>query len=225
MTYRFSLDSLFWLWVPVLFFIGQILVEIGLPASTLSAMHSEGGSHEILQVAVISFALLVAIASLTRIDWTQQKWLGAWFIVAALCCLYVAGEEISWGQHVFYWETSESWSQINDQNETNLHNTSSWLDQKPRLLLLLGIALGGLIFPLLQKYRAGSLPDRFAVLYPDWRLFVTALFVVVPHLVEKIAGANGIRTFVRGSEVQELYMYYFVALYLWDLRGRVFAKA
>lgn len=221
MTYRSSLDSIFWLWVPALFFVGQIFIEMTLPTQLLSDMHSEGGSHEILQFFVITFALLMALAGLARVQWSTQKWLGVWFGVAAFCCLYVAGEEISWGQHVFYWETSEHWARINDQNETNFHNTSSWLDQKPRLLLLIGITCGGLIFPLLQKYKPGILPARFRVIYPDWRMFVVALAVVVPYLVEKTAEAMGIITFVRGSEVQELFMYYFVALYLWDLRGRI----
>lgn len=221
MAHRSSLDSIFWLWLPALFFIGQIIIELSLPDQLLSEMHSEGGTHEILQFFIISFALLMALAGLARVDWSHQKWLGAWFGLAALCCLYVAGEEISWGQHVFYWDTPEQWAVLNDQNETNLHNTSSWLDQKPRLLLLLGIAFGGLVFPLLNKYCADFLPARFAIIYPDWRMFVVALFVVIPYLVEKAAEAAGFMTFVRGSEVQELYMYYFVALYLWDMRGRV----
>lgn len=225
MTRRSFIDPIFWLWVPLLFILFQFALESGVPRELLGQLHSEWGPHETLQFFIISLALIVALTALRDIDWRSQRPLGAWFALAALSCFYVAGEEVSWGQHIMGWETSEGWAQINDQQETNVHNTSSWLDQKPRLILLIGIALGGLIFPLLEKYRPQTLPARFAVLYPDRRLFVVALLVVVPHLVEKLGEAMGFATFARVSEVQELYMYYFVLLYLWDLRGRELSKA
>lgn len=45
-----------------------------------------------------------------------------WFLILAFVFLLGAGEEISWGQRIFGWETSESYGQINRQNETNIHN-------------------------------------------------------------------------------------------------------
>ncbi len=47
-----------------------------------------------------------------------------WFLILAFIFLLGSGEEISWGQRIFGWETSEGYSQINRQNETNLHNLS-----------------------------------------------------------------------------------------------------
>lgn len=52
---------------------------------------------------------------------------GAWvatLLVAlyALLFFFAAGEEISWGQRVFGWETAEFFAENNYQNETNLHN-------------------------------------------------------------------------------------------------------
>lgn len=46
---------------------------------------------------------------------------------ALLCILFFAafGEEISWGQRIFGWNTPDSWSGMNAQKETNLHNL--WL--------------------------------------------------------------------------------------------------
>ncbi|WMJ74850.1 hypothetical protein RCC89_16985 [Cytophagaceae bacterium ABcell3] len=43
-------------------------------------------------------------------------------IVMGVVFLWAAGEEISWGQRIFDWETAESWKEINDQDETNIHN-------------------------------------------------------------------------------------------------------
>jgi hypothetical protein len=43
----------------------------------------------------------------------------------ALGALFVAGEEISWGQRLFGWSTPESLGAINHQDETNVHNIHS----------------------------------------------------------------------------------------------------
>ena len=40
----------------------------------------------------------------------------------ALLFFFAAGEEVSWGQRIFGWETSEALKEINYQDETNLHN-------------------------------------------------------------------------------------------------------
>lgn len=40
----------------------------------------------------------------------------------ALAFLFGAGEEISWGQRIFGWETSEAMKAINRQDETTIHN-------------------------------------------------------------------------------------------------------
>lgn len=220
----FSLDPLWWLWLPLLAMTIQIVLEIFLPGDVLGALHSEWGPHETLQFVVIAIAFLIGLTTLPRIEWKTRKDLGAWIVLATLCCLYVAGEELSWGQHVFQWGTPKFWHTVNDQNETNLHNISSWFDQKPRLILLIGIIVGGIVIPILQKYYPARLPSRFDSFYPPASLFVPALFCAVPQLVEKLGEAMEMPVFARVSEVQELYMFYFVALYLWALRSREFAK-
>ncbi len=221
----FSLDSLWWLWVPLFFMAFQLSMEISLPRDVLGVLLSEWGPQETLQFMIISVAFLIAFTNLFRVNWATQKLLGGWIALAALSCFYVAGEEISWGQHIFGWETSADWQGVNDQGETNLHNTSSWLDQKPRLLLFIGIIVGGLIVPFVQKYRPALLPVKFSALYPSAQLVAVALLATLPYAIEEVAEAFDIATFARVSEVQELYMYYFVLLYLWCLRVRELSKA
>jgi len=221
MSEKFILHPVWWLWIPGIFMVIQTGLEIFLPGALLSALHSENGPHESLQFFVILGALGVAVSTLLRLNWKTQKALGGWLALAAICCAYVAGEEISWGQHILEWSTPEFWAQVNDQGETNLHNTSSWLDQKPRLLLMIGIVVGGLVIPALQKYRPALLPAKFEVIYPPKELALIAAFVIVPKIAESSFELFGIRLFERFSEVQELYMFYFVLLYLIALRKRV----
>lgn len=122
------------------------------------------------------------------------------------------------------WPTPESWARINDQQETNLHNTSDWLDQKPRLLLLVSVIVGGLLIPFLQKVKPDLLPRRFEGLYPPGELSFIALLILVPHLLEKFLSMADIYIFTRFSEVEEVYIFYFVLLYLIALTRREITK-
>jgi len=221
MTASGRMNRFWWLILPLAFLILQIVLEITLPPGLLAVMHTENAPHEIVPWVIIGGALAVALAALLKINPRKDKWLFAWVGIAALSCFYVMGEEISWGQHFLNWDTPEYWRNVNDQHETNLHNTSSWFDQKPRLILLIGIVMGGIIFPLLQKYKPGTLPEKFAIIYPPAFLMPTALLVLGPYLVEKILAAFDRGFFERVSEVQEIYMFYFVLLYMIVLRRRI----
>jgi hypothetical protein len=215
-----KLYSFFWLWLPLLVIPAQFLFEFLVPSDQLPILMSEAGPHEIAQVAILFLALLIAFATLFKLNWKTQKWLGAWIALAGLCCFYVVGEEISWGQHILKWNTPEYWAAINDQNETNFHNTSSWLDQKPRLILLIGIITGGLLIPLAQRFKPGLLPARFTAIYPPAQSMLIALLVIATQLVDLLP----VKIFERPSEVQELYMFYFVLLYLAVLRRRILQR-
>lgn len=221
-----TIPLFFWLIIPIALILAQIGLELSFTREQLAPMHSEGGPHETLQSLYIGAAFFMALWMLFKIDWKTQKEIGLVVLLAALGSFYISGEEISWGQHILNWDTPEYWSAVNDQNETNLHNTSSWLDQKPRLLLFIGIVAAGLLVPALRRCKPSLLPARFTAFYPSDILAVTALGVAVPYAVQEIAEhffQGGV--FARVSEVQEVYMYYFVALYLWDLYKREISKA
>ncbi len=113
---------------PALIIVGQIGLEIFVPDQYMPELHSEFGPHEILQGLILFPAILLA---LRVIQLAPSVPLRGWGILALIGSVYVFGEELSWGQHLFDWTTPEFWNQINDQGETNFHNTSSWLDQKP----------------------------------------------------------------------------------------------
>jgi hypothetical protein len=72
-------------------------------------------------------AALILLASQVALQLRQPpaalarplRWAG-WALVAL--ALFAAGEEISWGQRIFGFETGETMQAINLQRETNLHN-------------------------------------------------------------------------------------------------------
>lgn len=210
----------FWfLWLPILVIVVQLAYEVTHDAAQLAMMMSENGPVELAQWVVVTLAAVVAFVTLLKVNFKTDPFLFAWVLVAGLACVYIAGEEVSWGQHFMNWDTPSYWATVNDQQETNLHNTTSWLDQKPRLILMVGIVLGGIVFPVLRKFKPGILPQKFAMIYPAAALMPVAILVIGPYLVDKI-----VNVFERVSEVQELYMYYFVLLYLIMLKSRITQK-
>ena len=192
-----------------------------MPGDILFAMHNEDGTHELLQFIIITVAFGMGTIILYKTRKTLSVPLKLWVGLATLCSLYVAGEEISWGQHIFEWATPEFWHQVNDQQETNLHNTSSWLDQKPRLLLLVGSIVGGVIIPLLARFKPAVLPQKFAVIYPEKYVALTALAALGIKVAEKTGEAFGVNLFERASEVEELFLFYFVLLYMMMIKDRL----
>ncbi|MCB9981857.1 MAG: hypothetical protein H6860_05620 [Rhodospirillales bacterium] len=66
-------------------------------AEAFGKPHSESGPHEFFEFIFVGAAFFVAVSTLTKLKYPQQKWLCAWVSLAAICCFYVAGEEVSWG--------------------------------------------------------------------------------------------------------------------------------
>jgi hypothetical protein len=142
--------------------------------------------------------------------------------------LYYFFEEISWGQHIFGWQTQEFFSNINSQNEINIHNTSSLFNELPRNLLLIWCSLS-FIFVKILKTEFFSLKY---IIFPNKNLkFISILILIffVPDLlVDKLDLAPGHPAandteillniffeiisfnFVRLSELQELLFNFYI---------------
>ncbi len=215
------LPKVLWLWLPLAFMAIQFIIEFALDGPTLSILHSEGGPHESLQALIVAAAFVLAIVIFIKMK-SDNIWLRMWIALAAICSLYVTGEEISWGQHILDWSTPDFWAGLNDQGETNLHNTSSWFDQKPRLILLIGAITGGLLIPAAQRWKPKFVPQRFTIIYPPATLGITAALAISTNLLDKVfESLRNEPFFARGSEVEEVYLFYFVLLYLIALRRRL----
>ena len=197
--------------IPVLLMIAQLLSEALLPDQAKPAFFSEEGPHEKFQALIVWVAFYFSVRIFFR---AEGLWLRLWYGIALLGCLFIGGEEISWGQTYLQWATPDSWMAINDQGETNFHNTSDWLDQKPKILLQIGVLVGGLIIPAYQKWKPEKLPARFAAIYPTWHVVPAAGFAFAVKLIDTIQDRLDQHLFWRASEVLEIYIYYFIFMYL-----------
>ncbi len=80
----------------------------------------ETGLVETVQLLLLLAAALV----LARAAWAMGLSSGRGLTLALLAAaaLLVAGEEASWGQWYFRWQTPDAWAAVNQQGETNVHN-------------------------------------------------------------------------------------------------------
>lgn len=209
------------LWLPLLLLAAQLIAEKMVTGPLHELLLTENGPVETLQFILLVWAFAVAGLLLADLRFRPPVYLSIWIFLAALGCFYVGGEEVSWGQHFLNWDTPSYWAALNDQEETNLHNTSAWFDQKPRLLLEIGVIIGGLLLPLYQRFSKKALPGWLAAITPPGRFWLIAFLVLVIKIADKFGGATGIYMFDRASEVIEFYLFYFILLYLLDMRTRL----
>ena len=117
--------------------------------------------------------------------------------LVALFCLFVAGEEMSWGQRLLGFMPPEAFLATNAQQEFNLHN---FRDVFGRPKIVLGIALAGygIVLPLMARWRTGSrMLARIGSTPPDPALWLAALVILLwwyplkftGEWVELVAGA------------------------------------
>ena len=155
----------------------------------------------------------------------QPWWSAYWLLAWILACIYFAGEEISWGQWYFEWETPQAFSEINDQNETNLHNMSTWFDQKPRALVELWIFVAGLLLPLLNLILKKETPRNWTY----WIMPVPALIsAAMVFMLVRFAGWSEIyeiKELLGSSEFRELCIALFLSLFLISYPARIKVNA
>jgi glucan phosphoethanolaminetransferase (alkaline phosphatase superfamily) len=205
--------------LPPAFFAFSIIIEKVFGYTCFTAC--EDGPIENLEALVLFIAFCLGVSFLIRGWHRYPVWARVFFLIGVVGALYAALEEISYGQRIFGWATPESWGLINDQDETNLHNTSAWLDQKPRLILQIGVVIGGLIIPALRRWKPQWLPAKWSAVYPSDALILTAFFAIFIYLYRGFAdaiGVPGLFLLERGSEAQEIYLYWFILLYFWEKR-------
>ena len=206
---------LVWLALPISFFVGIISLEILWTTNTLNYFYDESGPAELIQFVMLLICLCILIRILTYRLKHNYNWLKYFLGFCFVCCFYIAAEEISWGQSFLEWKTNDWWRNINNQEETNLHNTSRWLNQIPRYGLMAAIAIGGLVLPFLHLLGKNISPQKYDIIRPPNVLSVTAVMLLVLALGNKISKVIiDEKLFIRSSEIEELFIYLFIMIYL-----------
>jgi len=221
-----ELQAWLWLWLPVVFFVfifGTALISSDVYNNFFKG---EIGFIELATPLMLVPAVISGFIIIFNREKHVTKQLNVWVLLVTLACVYIAGEELSWGQQLLSWETPEWIKESNKQQETNLHNTSGWFNQKPRLLLEISILIGGIFLPLKRKLQGIHLPrDSWQYwLYPTMVCLPAAMIAILSYLPDRIDVLSKLSDTVvdiRYSEVQELYFAIFLMIYLLSIRKRL----
>ncbi|MCG8326000.1 MAG: hypothetical protein MI673_10825 [Thiotrichales bacterium] len=214
------------LWLPVLCVFSLLGINLVAPEFYRAWIEQENGFVELATPAILIAGIYHGVQAVRRNKPVLPGWIRGWIVIIILACFYFAGEELSWGQQIYGWTTPERLTEINDQNETNFHNTSSWFDQKPRLVLELWVLIGGVILPL------GQWLNKTGYAYGSWRYWfwpsavclpsaVIAILIRVPERIKDVFGLQPYSYELRWSEIQELYFAAFLSLYLLSIHQRL----
>lgn len=227
---RKDLHWLLWAGLPAAVLLAPYLSRLG-PAGADLYLYGENGWIEVSTVIFLFAAILFGVVFLVSGHSAVHGWARWWMALLVLGSVYFAGEEMSWGQHLFGWETPENWLGVNDQGETNIHNTSALFDQLPRTLLSIAALIGGVIVPVYRAL-AGRYPPRGSVqdwLWPTYVCLPAALFSLLVSWHEKLYRMLEVEIpavlDVRAGEVKECLLALFIMFYVVSLWYRSRASA
>jgi len=226
-----DLPSSWWIGIPVVMLLLTLYAYFASPELMELLIRRDehpdgGGIAEHGTVLVLIPGIMAGVVILRHYRNQLPYWLAGWILGWTLACIYFAGEEASWGQHLFRWTTPEALNGLNDQRETNLHNIGSWFDQKPRTLVELWVVFTGLVLPVVWKFNTGAFyakRDWARWFWPTSIGIPVALIFLLEFIVAIIAKKTGRADlhYLGSNELREFYIALFLSNYLLSLWYRL----
>ena len=223
---NYELPRFWWLYLPLALFATRYAIHLFSDSRSglESWLRNETGIVENLTVLLLLIALGVTIFVLYRFGKELHLCPKIFLLLYSLGCIYFAGEEASWGQHWFGWETGSFFLEVNDQQETNFHNTSVLLDRLPKAIVSLLIFIGGVVVPLhlMLRKRRINYQNRLWWLLPTAVCLPTAVIASTATWPSKIERATDLKFyFDQAQETKELYIAVFILLFIVSLYMRM----
>lgn len=204
---KHELPKWLWLWSVAGLVVFHFLIRIISPEFAGAQLEGESGLSENGTVVLLIIALFVVGYIFKNRRYLPHGGLIYWYLLLGFGVLFFAGEEASWGQHWFGWETPDGMKALNDQEETNLHNMSSWLDQKPRTLIEIGAIVGGIFYPLYRRFRSKEFLEFSwqAFFWPSWVCLPISLAIGLIKVPDRVIGIQNLPELfnMNVSEIQE----------------------
>lgn len=159
------------------------------------------GAHEKYSSLLFLISGLVLMISITLINKNQfppnnKKQIKLYLLIISFLLFYIYGEEISWGQQIFNWESSGIFNDYNFQKETNTHNFFNPLFKY--IYPIMGLSLFIVLF--------------FIWFFPNNKSYLFQLFVPPPSLFF-IVFLMACASFRKTSETYEALLAIFFQLY------------
>lgn len=208
---------------PIAVAIALVAIAYADPEWYRTYLQDERGFLEFLHALLPLGAAAIAGRLLLMPALRRDPFIAAWLAAILIGGIYLGGEEASWGQHYFGWQTPEQWAEINRQEETNLHNTSFWFDRFPRIVITVGAFVGGLVLPSIKLHRPDRIPQRFDFVVPPLGLRTLTVVMMVGEILgglRETTDAIGDVLRFRPGEMQENFIVVFIFVCMLCLAGR-----
>lgn len=168
----------FWMWG-----LGLLAMLIPVIASRMGPQAVEWwvvspfGFTENVTTLFIIFGVAYAIAVMRL---PNARHLKGWMVVYAIALIFFAGEDQNWFQYWIGAEVPDYFLAHNKEKEINLHNISSWFNQKPRLVVEFWALIACTLVPLGWWMWPKNVTRKFvpAELWPDARVVPIAVLSI-----------------------------------------------
>lgn len=205
-------------WCPVLMTGGfALLLYIPATESLAFSLLEENNVVELstFMVMIIGGCLGLLLAKRMKAA-GESGWVVAFYAAFSVVLLFIAFEEIAWGQWLFGFDTPERVREVNEQGELTLHNIRGLNGRTELLRLAFGV--GGML-GILASYSRRLMKVGAPQLLILWFVVVTVL--AIPDIVNDYVAftASLDRAINKLSELAELLIGGASLLYIW-LNGR-----
>jgi len=181
-----------------------------LEPSVASFISREDGFIEQLTALLFLICSFQAALLFFRTESLNRKVFPTIFVIGFFLCF---GEEISWGQRIFGWETSEAMRSINVQAETNIHNISGYFADH---LFIAGTFLYGGVLPFIAKNSSVIRNFCFRIGLPVASLYLATVFCIA-SLIHEWTIYRVIQTgTLRAAELRELLSAFCFTVLMWE---------
>ena len=158
----------------------------------------ENGLIETLQITI----LIITIFTLLNLYLSKKKFFETsliknFIIIEIFGLCYFLLEEISWGQHLFNFETFNFFLKednffYNHQGEMNLHNTSRIFNEFPRIMVIIWCSLSIMIFKFTKLKNSKELT---IIIAPNIKLIFISYLLLIFILPDLILTKSGMVDF------------------------------
>lgn len=219
-------------YMPVILMLGLIAGFIFLEKGPFYEwlMSSEFSITENLTLIFGALTFIASFLCLKHVHKMENaKFFKAWFILFGIGNIYLFGEEASWGQHIFAWESPAYFIEHNQMNETNLHNLTPEMEQIPKILLHLA-ALVAVIWVIVSKVKNISLKKGsfFYWVMPNSAVVTSVVMAFACRLWERYYAWQKIRpeyaerdAFKELKEANETFLVLFMMFYVLSILYRL----
>lgn len=147
------------------------------PFNIFMELVKEDGPVEYIQAfSFFISGVLSLIISYTLLKKFELKFIAILYLVFALGLIFIAGDEISWGQRLFNFTPPEIIAEDNNQNELTIHNLSAFEGSVQKGYILIGLYGSFVSLLLSQIIKTKSIVKHLFITQPFVFPYFLALF-------------------------------------------------